>query len=59
MFLDSGAGAFGTMRRVWLWDDQAATEVARRMLTSFSGVDIWRDGHRVALVQRATLRLAS
>lgn len=52
MFLDSGAGAFGTIRKVWLWNDQAAVEIARRLLKTVSGVDVWCGDRRVALVRR-------
>ncbi len=52
LFLDSGAGAFGAIRKVWLWNDQAAIEVGRRLLQAVSGVDVWCDGRRVALLRR-------
>jgi hypothetical protein len=42
-------GAFGVVREVWLATDEAALEIARRLLREIPGIDIWQGDRRVAL----------
>lgn len=48
-------GVFGAVRKVWLASDEAALEIARRLLREFRGVDIWQGDRRVALFTPGSL----
>lgn len=54
-------GAFGTVRTVWLATDEAAVDVARRLLAQIPGIDVWQGERRVALLRAdaTSLRPAS
>ncbi len=53
IFLATPVGSFGSARDVWLLDDDAALAVGNRLLKLTTGVDIWRENKRVALLSGA------
>ena len=53
IFLATPLGSFGSARDVWLVDDDAAVTVGNRLLRLTTGVDIWRENKRVALLTGA------
>lgn len=55
IFLATPVGSFGAARDVWLLDDEAAMVVGNRLLKLTTGVDIWRENKRVALLSDADL----
>ena len=53
LYFGDGSGAFGAVRKVWLATDEAALDIARRLLAYIPGVDIWQGERRVALLTLA------
>jgi hypothetical protein len=53
IFLTTPVGSFGSARDVWLLDDEAALVVGKSLLKLATGVDIWRENKRVALLSIA------
>lgn len=56
LYFGDHTGAFGAVRKVWLATDEAALEIARRLLRVVPGVDIWQGERRVALLTPAAVR---
>lgn len=51
LYFGDGSGAFGAVRKVWLATDDAALDIARRLLAQIPGIDIWQGERRVALLR--------
>jgi hypothetical protein len=55
LYFGDETGVFGVVRKVWLATDEAALEIARRLLREIPGIDIWQGDRRVALFTHGSL----